>query len=99
MDENGDVYLQYTDSGRKTNRGGLKHMKVDNKVIKQYENPDDAEHCVVNIFEKYRSLIPSLDGFFYYRPLADNGSGIHKFCKQAVGRNKLAQIICARQLV
>ena len=40
VDENGDVYLQYTDFGSKTNRGGLKHMKVDNKVIRQYENPD-----------------------------------------------------------
>ena len=34
------------------NRGGLKHMKVDNKAVRQYENVNDEDHCVVNIFEK-----------------------------------------------
>ena len=90
VDENGDVYLQYTDFGSKTTRGGLKHMKVDNKVIRQYENPDNYEHCVV---EKYLSLIPSCDAHFYYRPLANKGCGVPKFSKQVVGRNKLAQLI------
>ena len=43
------MYLEYTDFGNKTNRGGLKHMKVDNKAVRQYENTDDGEHCIVNI--------------------------------------------------
>ena len=49
VDEQGRVYLEYTDFGNKTNRGGLKHMKVDNKAVRQYENTDDGEHCIVNI--------------------------------------------------
>ncbi len=91
----GRVYIEYTDFGSKTNRGGLKHMKVENKTIRQtkYENPDDEEHCVVNILVKYLCFIPARDKHFYYRPLADDGSGIPKFANQAVGRNKLAQII------
>ena len=58
VDEQGRVYLQYTDFSNKTSRG-LKHLKVDNKTVRQYENPEDEEHCVVNIFEKYLSYIPS----------------------------------------
>ena len=49
LDERGRVYLEYTDCGSKTNRGGLKHMKVENKTVRQYENVDDSEHCIVNI--------------------------------------------------
>ena len=64
VDEKSRIYLQYTDFGRKTNHGGLKHMKVDNKVIRQYENPDDEEHCIVNIFVNYLSVIPTADALF-----------------------------------
>ena len=62
-------------------------MKVDNKVIRQYANPDDKEHCIVNIFVNYLSMIPTTDAHFYYR------SGVPKFSKQAVGCNKLAKLI------
>ena len=30
-------------------------MKLDNKALRRYENVNDEEHCVVNIFEKYSS--------------------------------------------
>lgn len=93
VDEQGRVYLEYTDYGSKTNRGGLKHMKVENKTIRQYENPADEEHCVVNIFVKYLCFVPSRDKHFYFRPLADDGSGVPRFADQSVGRNKLSQII------
>ena len=93
LDEEGRVYLEYSDFGSKTNRGGLKHMKVDNKVIRQYENVEDGEHCIVNIFLYYLTVLPANEDTFYHRPLPDDGSGIPRFGKQVVGRNKLAQII------
>ena len=93
LDEKGRVYVEYTDFGSKTNCGGLKHMKVQNKTIRQYENPSDADHCLVNIFVKYVYFIPSRDGHFYFWPLPNDGSGIPRFGKQAVGRNTLAQLI------
>ena len=93
LDEQKRVYMEYTDFGSKTNRGGLKHMKVENKTVRQYENPDDPDHCVVNIFQKYLCSIPSRDDFFYFRPLADDGSGVPRFANKPVGRNKLSQII------
>ena len=66
VDDQGRVYLEYTDYGSKTNRGGLKHMKVENKTIRQYENPADEEHCVVNIFVKYLCFVPSRVKHFYF---------------------------------
>ena len=93
MLDQGKVYLEYTDYGSNTNCGGLKHMKVENKTIRQYENPADEEHCVVNIFVKYLSFVPSRDKHFYFRPLAIDGSGVLRFADQPVGRNRLPQFI------
>ena len=35
VDENGKVFLEYTDFGSKNNKGGLHHMKFNNKVVRQ----------------------------------------------------------------
>ncbi len=93
LDETGRVHIEYTDHGSKTNRGGLKHMKVNNKAVRQYENPADAEHCIVNIVERYFSLIPSREGCFYFRPMPNDAAGTLRFAKQTVGRNTLAKLI------
>lgn len=36
--------------GNKASHGGLKHMKVETKAVRQYENADDEERCVVKVF-------------------------------------------------
>ena len=92
-DEKGRVYIEYTDFGSKTNCGGLKHMQVENKTVCQYENVSDPDHCVVNIFVRYFDFIPNHDEHFYFRLLPNDGSGIPRFGKQAVGRNTLGQLI------
>lgn len=48
---------------------------------------------VVNIFDTYFSFISDRTGNFYFRPLADGGSGVPKFACQPVGRNCFAKII------
>ena len=83
----------YVDYGNKANRGRLKHMKVEPKVIQQYENTSDPDHCVVNTFMLYLLYLPQEVDYFYCRPLPDDGSGIPRYGKQPVGRNKLAMII------
>ena len=93
VDEQNGVYMQYTEFGSKTNQGGLKHMKFQNKHVRQYADSEAGERCVVHIFDTYLSYIPSRDDFFYYRPLADNGSGVPRFGKQPIGRIKLSRII------
>ncbi len=93
VDEQGRVYLEYTDYGNKTNRGGLSNLKLQAKCIRQYENSDDEEHCVVNIFVTYFSFIPSRDGPFYYRALPNPAKGVPRYSNQLVGKNTLSQII------
>ena len=93
IDEVGRVYLEYTDFGSKTNAGGLKHLKVENKCVRQYENPANPDHCIVNIFDTYFSFIQDRTGNLYFCPLADDGSGVPKFAHQSVGRNRFAKII------
>ena len=55
VDEKGRI--NYSDFGSKTNREGLKCMKVYNKVICQYKTPGDEEHCIVNIFLNVHNYI------------------------------------------
>ncbi len=93
LDEKGRVYIEYVDFGNKCNRGGLKHMKVDNKVVRRYEDENDPDHDLVNLFVKYLHYLPDGVDHFYCRAMKDDGSGVPRFGKQAVGRNKLAQII------
>lgn len=68
-------------------------MQVENKTVCQYENLSDPDHCVVNIFVRYFDFIPNRDEHFYFRLLPNDGSGIPRFGKQAVGRNTLGQLI------
>lgn len=49
IDEMGHVYLEYTDFGSKTNAGDLKHLKVENKCVRQYENPADFWYVLQRI--------------------------------------------------
>ena len=68
-------------------------MKAQPKIVHQYEDTSDPEHCVVNIFVKHLLYLPQGVDHFCCRPLADNGSGIPHYGKQPVGRNMQAKII------
>ena len=91
VDKNGKVYLQFTEHASKTNRGGLHHMKVNNKIIRQYENTADPDRCIVNIYVLYFLLIPKT-GHFYYKPLANKGE-LLRFTQQLIGIQTLAKLI------
>ena len=59
-------HLVYTDFGNKANRGGLKQVKMENKTVHQYQNVNDPDHCVVNIFDciSARDSYTSIFGHF-----------------------------------
>ena len=42
--------MEYVDYGNRAYRGGLKHMKVEPKVIQQYEDTSNLEHCIMHSF-------------------------------------------------
>ena len=57
-DSDGEFYLHYTeDIGLKTNKGGLKHKKIDVKTVDLYAI-DQPERCPLCVILKYMSLLP-----------------------------------------
>ena len=70
-DNEGNPYIRYTeDLGLKTNKGGLKHRKIDPKIVHMYSIPN-KDRCPVTIISKYLSLLPNERKCtaFYLQPL------------------------------
>ena len=51
-------YIQFTEQKAKNRQGGLKQRKVTPRVVEHYDVPG-SKICVVHIFKKYFSLIPT----------------------------------------
>ena len=57
-DSNGKSYFRYCeDVGLKTNKGGLKHRKIDPKIVDVHQI-ENADRCPVRILTRYLSLLP-----------------------------------------
>ena len=57
-DEEGSVFVRYKEeAGVKTNKGGLKHCKVDPKTVDMYAT-SDVERCPVRMLLTYLSKLP-----------------------------------------
>ena len=58
QDDLGDILIRYTEKiGFKTNKGGIKHRKIEPKVMDLYLI-SNAECCPVRIIIKYLSMLP-----------------------------------------
>ncbi|XP_072042901.1 zinc finger MYM-type protein 2-like [Amphiura filiformis] len=93
--ENEETFLRYTEDASKTNRGGLKHRKLQPKVVDAYENKKDRSRCIVTIFKKYEYHCPPEDkrpDALYLRPLVKPRGAVWFTC-QPLGRHKLANIV------
>ena len=92
-DEDG-IFIRYQeDMGFKTNKGGLKHRRVEPKVVDLFPI-SNSERCPVRIILKYLSLLPSnrLCESFYLQPKR-KFSSICYFQDRPVGENKLRDTI------
>ena len=49
------VYYEYTEHGSKNRSGGLKQLRIENKVVRQYESENGGDRCHVRILDKYFS--------------------------------------------
>ena len=93
-DGRGVHFIHYKeDIGNKTNKGGLKHCKLDPKEVDIY-NILGSIRCPMAIIDKYMSLLPSnrTCSAFYLQPLKtfDN---VYWYQDSAVGINKLQKVI------
>ena len=58
-DDSGGTYIRYTeDIGLKTNKGGIKHHRVDPKVVDIYPI-SNIQHCPVAIITRYLEKLPT----------------------------------------
>ena len=92
--DQGIRYIRYTeDIGLKTNCGGLKHRKIDPKVVDIYPVPN-SRRCPVTIIDKYLSLLPQarVCNAFYLQLLRSFDQNCW-FQDQAVGINKLQKVV------
>lgn len=90
------VCYTYTEHGSKNRQKSLKQLRLDNKVVHQYETPDSGERCHVSILDKYMSKIPPgafTADVFYLRPLSKPpGPSKLWYSLQPLGRNTFTSI-------
>ena len=93
-DNNGRRYLLYReDIGGKTNKGGLKHCKVDPKIVSVYSSKNPYR-CPVAIVDKYMSKLPlkRKTNALYLR-LKANYSPTVWYVDRPVGVNTLQSVV------
>ena len=95
-DSDGEIFLWYTEDIRlKTNKGGLKHRKIEAKTVDLYATANE-DHCPLRAIIKYLALLPKnrMCEAFYLQPRK-------KFFRKAwylnrpVGLNKLRSAVGA----
>uniref|UniRef100_A0A1X7U6A4 ZMYM2-like/QRICH1 C-terminal domain-containing protein n=1 Tax=Amphimedon queenslandica TaxID=400682 RepID=A0A1X7U6A4_AMPQE len=86
----GKKCIQYTENCYKNNPGGLKHQKIEPKVVTHYENISDPLRCFVKLLEVYYSRCPPPEqrktDLFYLTPIA-KPKGTFWFSAIPVGQN------------
>ena len=77
----------------KTNKGGLKHRKVEPKVVDVYPIPE-IDRFPVRLILKYLSLLPSNHkcNTFYLKP-QEKFRPVYWYCDRPVGSNTLREVV------
>ena len=93
-DSSGSIFIRYSeDLGLKTNKGGLKHRKVDPKVVDIFPIPN-ASRCPMCLIITYLSMLPKERKCkaFYLQPHKKYSPG-NWFLDKPAGANKLRDTI------
>ena len=93
-DDNGTTFLKYQeDIGLKTNKGGIKHRKIDVKSVDIYPLPN-SYRCPLRIIGMYLSLLPQnrTCSAFYLNPLKVHSNDCW-FQDKPVQVNKLQKVV------
>ena len=90
----GEVVIRYSEEiGFKTNKGGLKHRKVQPKIVDFY-SIEDKSHCPVSIISTYLEKLPKIRSCkaFYLQPHKKFMPG-DWYLDKPVGENKLRDVV------
>ena len=91
-------HWKYVENGSKNHKGGLKNLRHENKVVRQYACPELGERCHVSLLDTYFAHIPPTAferDNFYLRPLAATPVDPSKawFTSQPIGWNSLQSMV------
>ena len=91
------VRYTYTEHGSKNQSGGLKQLRLENKVVHQYESTD-IQRCHVLLLDKYISKMPQdakKKDNFYLKPKATAPVDpcLPWFTSVPLGKNKLGDMM------
>ena len=90
------VRYTYMEHGSKNRQKGLKQLRLENKVIHQYETPECGDQCHVSILDKYIAHLPPgafQANAFYFRPLEKINPSKPWYSVQPLGRNTLSSMM------
>ena len=91
------VCYTYTEYGSKNRSGGLKQLRMENKVVQQYES-ENVNRCHVILLDKYIQKLPPearQKDLFYLRPkdVVPKDSLAAWYCSIPVGANTLGKMM------
>ena len=73
VNETAKPHLVYTENTSKNNPGGLKHRKIEPKIVSHYASEDGITRCFVSLYKLYISHCPLMEtrktNAFYLTPL------------------------------
>ena len=94
--EHGQLSLTYRENISKNNTGGIKHRKLEPKVVTNYENKENPSRCFIAMYKKYvYHCLPQSErktNAFYLTPLKKPKSEIW-FSTVSVGHNTLSNTV------
>jgi hypothetical protein len=94
-DNDNQPFLRYREDTSKTKHGGLKHRRVEGKVVDAFQNTDNPGRCIVQIYRDYMSRRPTTSycsPCLYLRPLAKPTSKVW-YSSQPLGVQKITSTV------
>jgi hypothetical protein len=88
-------YIEYAEKVSKTNKRGLKHVKVKPKVSRAFERSGCPARCIVRLYELYLSHCPEFkgpDSPVYLKPLKKISSQVWYACVP-LGQHTLGSVV------
>ena len=83
----GLAYLEYHENTSKNNPGGLRHRKIETKVVTHYQNTNPQRYFI-RLYKLYLSKCPDNVDIFFLKPLVKPKDN-QWYTRQAVGHNVL----------
>lgn len=91
-ERNGRKCLIYRECTSKTNQGGLRDVRRQDKEVVHFENTEDKTKCHIALFEKFVSVRPPNIERFYLQAATGRGAK-YWYTTRPIGKNTLSKMV------